>query len=153
MFKGVRSQYEIVEQRGVQEAGIRLPGLGTVANMLGKRGNRDLLPDFAAHLEVFGNLVQVAAELTGGGWPVERRVVSDCAKERFAVGEILAVLAQTFPREGCLRVGLLVDLALPAFIGPRGGAESNQRGARHRQGVYEDQEASSMRRRSFINLR
>jgi hypothetical protein len=45
---------------------------------------------------------------------------------------ILAILPQTFPGERALGILPVVDLALPAFVGPRGGAKADQR--REREG-------------------
>ena len=79
----------------------------------------DLFPDLAAHLEVFGNLIQIPLELIDGGRPIERGVIADGAKERFALIEILAVFAKTVSCKGGLPIVAFVDLALPALIGPR----------------------------------
>jgi hypothetical protein len=66
----------------------------------------DLFPHLAAHLKVFGNLVQIASELIGSR-----------AKERVALIQILTVFPETVPRKGGLGVLSFIDSALPAFIG------------------------------------
>lgn len=42
------------------------------------------------------------------------------------IAACLAILLQTFSGEGALGVLPMVDLALPAFVGPGGGAEADQ---------------------------
>ena len=88
-------------------------------------------PDLDTHFEAFGDLVQIIFELVGGRGPVESGIVADGAKERLAVIEILAVLAQALARKCRLFVFALVDLSLPAFVGPGGSAETNQGRERH----------------------
>ena len=136
----IGSQHEITEQLRVKEARILVPGLQTVAEVPCEDGDGDFLPDLETHLKVFGNLMEILSKLASGGGAVERGVVPDRAKERFAVVEVLAVFAQTFPRKSAFCVRVFVDLALPAFVGPGGGAKPNQGGPRHMTSVrFRDQ--------------
>ena len=52
-------------------------------------------------------------------------------RSRRSVVEVLAVFAQALTRKRRLRVLLVIDLALPAFVGPGGGAEADQGGQAH----------------------
>jgi hypothetical protein len=61
--------------------------------MGGKGRNGELFPDLETHLEVFRDLVEVVFELIGSGGSIEGGIVTDRAKERLSVMEILAVLA------------------------------------------------------------
>ena len=63
--------------------------------MRGIGRDRDFFPHLAAHLEVVGDLGQVALELIGRGGPIERGVIANGAKEGFTLIEIPAV----FPRQ------------------------------------------------------
>src|SRR6478736_6062696 len=126
----VRRQYQLLEQLGIQESRIGLTGPHTVAGMLGIGGNGDLFPHLETHLKVFGDLRQIVSKLVCGGRSVEGRVIAHRSEERLALVLILAVLAQAFTGERALGVLLLVDLALPAFIGPSGGTEPDQGGER-----------------------
>ncbi len=88
-------------------------------------GNGDILPPPEAHLKVFEDLSQVVAELVGGRGSVERRVVAHGPEEWLALILILAILPQTLAGECALGVLPLVDLAVPAFVGPGGGTEAD----------------------------
>jgi hypothetical protein len=46
-------------------------------------------------------------------------------KQRLAFILVLVILAQILSRKSALGVLPLVDLALPAFVGPRGGTEAD----------------------------
>jgi hypothetical protein len=87
---------------------------------------REFLPDLKAHLKVFGDLVEVVAELGCGRWTVKRRIVSHCPEQRLSLILVLAIFPEAFPRKGALGILPLVDLALPAFIGPGGSAKADQ---------------------------
>ena len=95
--------------------------------MTGEARNGDLLPDLATHLEVFGNLIQIPQELVGRGGSVECRIVSPSPKQGLVVILVLAILAEALPGKYTLGVLLLVDLPLPALVGPGGRAKANER--------------------------
>ena len=59
-----------------------------------------------------------------GGRSVECRVVADGPEQGLPFVLVLAVLSQTFTGKRALAVLPLVDLALPAFIVPGGGAKT-----------------------------
>ena len=124
-------EHEFVEELGIKKPWVRLPSLHAVAWLLGVAGNGDLLPYLEAHLEVFGDLIEVPSQLLCRWRPIKCGVVADCTKERLSIVEILAILTEAFPGKGTFGVLLEVDLSLPAFIGPSGGAESNERGECH----------------------
>lgn len=67
-------------------------------------------------------------ELIGGGRAVEGRIVPYGPEERLALILVLTILSQTLPGKDALGVLALVDLALPAFVGPGRRTESDQRG-------------------------
>ena len=121
----IRRQNQFVEQLGVKESRIRLARIRPIPRLLRKGWNRDQLPHLETHLEIFGNLVQVAPELIGRGRAVERRIVPHGPEQRFALVLILAILSQALPRKRALGVLPLIDLALPAFVGPGGGTEAD----------------------------
>ena len=76
-------------------------------------------------------------KLIRGGWPIECGIIPNRAKAGLTVVEVLAVLVQTLPSKSRLGVLLEVDLALPAFVCPDGGAEAHERGERYGKQVYE----------------
>lgn len=117
-------QHQIIEQLWHRGTGVWLPCMRPI--LLGEGGNRDGLPDLEAHLELVRDLVEVAPELIGRGRTAERRIIANCPEQRFALVLVLAVLPQASIGEFTLSVGFLVNLALPAFVGPCGGPESNQ---------------------------
>ena len=67
-------------------------------------------------------------ELVGCWWTVERRIVPYGPEEWLIVVLILAILAQALAGKCALGVLFLVDLTLPAFVGPGGGTEADQGG-------------------------
>ena len=95
--------------------------------MTGEARNGDLFPDLATHLEVFGNLIEVPQELVRHWRSVECRIIAHGSEQRLVVVLILAILAEAFPGKYTLGVFLLVNLTLPAFVGPGGGPEANER--------------------------
>jgi hypothetical protein len=70
-------------------------------------------------------------ELFGRRRTVERKIETDCPKQRFPFVLIARVFGQTVLLEPAFRIRLFVDLAPPAFIGPSRGAEPYQRRKRH----------------------
>jgi hypothetical protein len=76
-------------------------------------------------------LIEIPRQLLCGRRPIKRGVITDCPKERFFVVEILAILAQALPGKDALRILLLIDLALPTFVGP-GEVPNRIRGERER---------------------
>jgi hypothetical protein len=88
--------------------------------------DRNFLPCLETHLEIFRDLVQIVPKLICGWWPIESGVIADRAKAGFTVVEILTIFPQTVPCERGLLILFEINLALPAFIGPGRGAESNQ---------------------------
>ena len=103
-----------------------MTSLHTIPSIFGIDRNGDFFPNFAAHLKVFGNLAEIADELACGGRSVEGRVVAHRAKERLAIIEILAELTEALASKGGLCILSLLDLALPALIGPGGGAKTDE---------------------------
>ena len=89
----VGRQHHFIEQVGIKEARIGLTGFHAIAHMTGEARDGDLLPHFATHLEVFGNLVEVTQKLISRGRSVERRVVSYRSEQWLVVVLILAILA------------------------------------------------------------
>src|SRR5437868_15448540 len=104
---------------------VRFTSPKTVGGVHGKHGNRDHLPHLEAHLEVIGYLSQIMTKLVSGGRSVEGRVVPNGPEQGLPLIQVLAVLAKTFSGECALGALLLVDLALPAFVGPGRGAETD----------------------------
>ena len=94
--------------------------------MTGEAGNGDLLPHLTTHLEVFGNLIQIPQELVCHWRSVECRIIAHGSEQRLVVVLVLAILAEALPGKRALGVLLLIDLALPAFVGPGRGAEADQ---------------------------
>jgi hypothetical protein len=125
-----RLQDQFDEGAGIEKPRIWLTRFYAIPGMLGIDRDGDLFPHLAAHLKVFGNLIQVAFKLIGRGGPIERAVIADGAKERFALVEILAVSSETVPHKSRLAILACVDLALPAFIGPRRSPKPNESGDR-----------------------
>ena len=122
----VRRQHELIEELRIEEAGIRLAGSRSISSLVGIARNRDLFPDFETHLKVFGDLIQITPQLIRRRWPVERRVVAHRSEQGLILVLILAILAETFSGKRALRVLSLIDLALPAFVGPGGGPKANE---------------------------
>lgn len=56
---------------------------------------------------------------------LEGRIIAHSAKERFTRVLVLAVFAETFAGECALGVLQLIDLSLPALVGPGGGTEAD----------------------------
>ena len=123
-------QHELHEGADIEEARVRLTSSCPVSSMRGIGRDGDFFPDLAAHLEVVGDLVQVACELIGRGGPIERGVIANGAKERFTLIEIPAVFPETVSRKARLRIPASVDLPLPAFIGPRRSPKTDEGGDR-----------------------
>ena len=114
----IRCEHEFVEELGIKEAWIGLTGPRPIAGLLGIARNRDLFPHLEAHLEVFGNLVQITPELVGCWRSVEGRVITDGPKQRLPLVLILTIFSQTLSGKRALGVLPRIDLALPAFIRP-----------------------------------
>ena len=111
----------------------------------------DVLPNFETHLEIFGSLCQVVAKFVRCRGTVEGRIVPHYAKERFAIKEALTIFIQTFPCKSCLCILPLVDLAVPALIGPCGSAKTNQRRERHGDEDETEEEAGRVCRALPVN--
>src|SRR5262249_32038496 len=94
-------------------------------------GNRDLLPHLETHLELLRDLIQVSSQLVRGGRSIERRIIPHGCEERLPLVLILRILTKAFLSKLGLRILAFVHLALPAFVGPGGGAEANERRGRH----------------------
>ena len=71
--------------------------------------------------------MQIPQELVCRGRSVECGIVSYRSEQWLIVVLILAILAEAFPGKYTLGVFLLVNLTLPAFVGPGGGPEANER--------------------------
>jgi hypothetical protein len=87
--------------------------------------NREFLPHREAHLKVYWYLSAVVSKTVDGLRSGEGGIVAHGSKESFALIVVLAILGQTLPGERAFGVPPLVDLALPAFIGPTGSAEAD----------------------------
>ena len=69
--------------------------------------------------------MQIALELIRAWRSVEGRVITHGSEHRLVIVLVLAVLAETLLSKLGLGVRPFVDLALPAFVGPGGSAESD----------------------------
>lgn len=70
-------------------------------------------------------------------WEVDRRGIMSRHHEKWlAVIPVLAKLTETLLRKAALRILALVALTLPTFVGPGGGAKSNESGRAALQLVY-----------------
>ena len=117
------TQHHVVTYLCLKKPGIQLSGLRPVTRLVRIARYGDVLPHREAPLAIVGNLLEGVPLLMGGGWSVERRIVTDGAEYRLPFVAILAVLTKAFPRKRSLGVVLVLDLALPAFLGPGRGAE------------------------------
>ena len=126
----IRLQHQFAERLCVEKPLVRFACIDAIAGMFGIDRDGELFPDLGAHFEVFRDLGQIASELVRCGWS-ERWSRSHRAKKWFALIEILAILPETVSRKGRLSILALVDLPLPAFIGPGRGAEPDQIRERH----------------------
>ncbi len=120
-------EHQVIEELCIEESRIRLACFGAIPSLFRVGWDRDLFPDLEAYLKVFGDLIEIVTQLVGRRRSLEGGVVADGPKEWFAIEEILAVLAKAFPCKGGLGVLPLINLALPAFVGPGGSAKANQR--------------------------
>jgi hypothetical protein len=111
-------QHELLEECDIKEPWIRLTSSCPIPHLLGVGWNGDLLPHPNAHLKVFGDLVQVMPELIGSGRTVEGGIIADGPEEWLALILILGILPEALTRKTALDVLPLVNLALPAFVGP-----------------------------------
>ena len=93
----------------IKKALVWLTCIDAIPGMLGIGRDGDLFPHLAAHLKVFGDLVQIPSELIGCGRAIKRRVVADGAKEWFPLIQILAVFAETVSGKGRLAILAFVD--------------------------------------------
>ena len=84
-----------------------LSSLGAIARLLGEARNGDLFPHRATHLEVFGNLVQVASKLIGGRRAVECGVIPHRPEPWLLVVLELAIFAEAVSIERALAYGRL----------------------------------------------
>ena len=109
----VRRQHRFIEELGIKKTRVGLTGFNSIAHMTGESRNGDLFPDFATHLEVFGNLIQIPLELVCRGRAVEGRIVAHRFEQWRVVVLILAILAEGLPGKYALGVRLLVDLTWP----------------------------------------
>jgi hypothetical protein len=121
-------QHQLIEQFSIEKPWVWLTRSGSIPRLLGVARNGDLLPHLKTYLKVFGDLAQITPELIRGRWAVERRIVPHGSEQWFPLVLILAILPEAFPSKRALGVPQLIDLALPAFVGPGGGAEPDQRG-------------------------
>ncbi len=85
-------QHEIREEFASRKSGFDWPAWAREASLLGEGGNCDRLPHLEAHFKIFRDPFLVLAELIGCRWPVEGRIITDGAKERFTVVNVLAIL-------------------------------------------------------------
>ena len=63
----------------------------------------------------------------GGRWTIKRVVNTYRPKERLALIRIGRILCEAILFESALGIGLVIYLPLPAFVGPGGGPEANER--------------------------
>ena len=63
----------------------------------------------------------------GGRWTIKRVVDTHRPEERLALIRIGRILCEAILFESALGIGLVIDLPFPAFVGPGGGAEVNER--------------------------
>ena len=120
------TQHQVFKYLPIKKTWIRLSGLCSVTRLVRIALYGDFLPHREAHLEISGNLPEVAPQLMGGGWSVERRVVPDGAEYRLPFVAILAVHTKAFPRKRSLGVLLVIDLGLPAFMRLGRSAKANK---------------------------
>ena len=92
----------------------------------GSHGKNGVFFCLAAHFEARRQLSSVDLKLFIGWWSLERRVVAHRSEQWIVVVLILAILPEAFLSKLALGVLSLVDRPLPAFVGPRGGAETNE---------------------------
>jgi len=65
-------QHEVIEELGIEKSRVGMSRSHSIARVLRIGRNGDFLPHFEAHLEVFGDLAQIASELIRGRRSVER---------------------------------------------------------------------------------
>ena len=116
---------QVPKRADVKEAWVVFPGFGSVAEKISIGRDGDLFPDLGAEAEIFRDLPRIVPELRGAGRAIEGMVDSDGAKERNAIPLVAGVFCQCVLADSALRIGLLVDQSLPAFIGPGAGAQSD----------------------------
>jgi hypothetical protein len=122
----IRCEHEFVEEVGIEEPWVQLTRSQSIAWLFRITGDGDLFPYLEAHLEVFGDLAQIAPKLVGCRRSIERRVVANGPEEWLVLVLVLAILAEAFPGKRALGILLEIDLALPAFVRPGRSAEANE---------------------------
>ena len=127
----IGGEHELVEQPGIKEASVRLARLLAVALQRRVLRNGQFLPHLGAHVETWRKLLGVLGELVIRGGAVEGGVQAHSAEQRRSVVLKVGILSKTVLLEAPLGIGLVVDKTLPAFVGPGGRAESNQRRESH----------------------
>ena len=121
------NQHQVFKCLSIKKPWIRLSGPCTVTRLIRIARNGDFLSHLEAHLEPFRELIAIPPELVGSRRTVERRIIPDGTKQRLPFVLILAVLPETFLCERTLGVGPVIDLPVPAFVGPGGAAKANKR--------------------------
>ena len=113
----VREQHRVLEQLGVQEVGVALPGEIAPAAVLVQAPGRDPVPHLAHTREPGREMLRVSRQLLLAG-----RVVKSAVDPYRAEQRIPRVFLEP-PRGLQAAILPVVDLALPAVVGPGGRAE------------------------------
>ncbi len=122
-----RFEDEVAEGAGIQEPLAGFAGLGAIAGQVGIGRDRELFPHFGTEPEIVRHLRRIVGQLLGARRPVEGMVDTDGAEERDVIDRMGRIFRERVLTEAALRVGPVIDEALPAFVGPGTAAESDGR--------------------------
>ncbi len=124
-------QHQVAKCVAIEKMGIGLPGFGPIAGQIGGGGNGEFLPHLRAKLKVGGNLAAEVRELRCARRTIERMVDADGAEQRRPVYMICRIFSEAVFGKAVCRIGSLIDLFGPTFVGPGTGAESYEPSIAH----------------------
>jgi hypothetical protein len=89
----IECEDKLIEELCVEKLRVRLARFDAIARLLRIGRNGDLLPRLDAQLEVSGDPISILPKLFCCRRSVKRGVIAECAKQRFAIVEVLAIPA------------------------------------------------------------